>query len=132
MPGPARPFAPGQSGNPSGRPVKTPEMRAAEALMRSKSEKGAADLIAMSETCADEAVRARLLCFRYEAVFGKATQAITGGDGEPLIPPPDLSRLTDAELATIVGVARSIASGAGDGDGGAGGDSSEGSGQGPP
>ncbi len=104
-------WKPFQKGNTlgSGRPARTAEMRKAEALMKDKSEKGAQDLIDLSEVAVDEAVRARLLCFRWEAVFGKAPQAITGGDGEPLIPSVDLSRLTDDQLRTIVAVGRAIA-----------------------
>ncbi len=119
LPGP--PYEPGKSGNPGGRPKKTDEMRRAEALMRDRSESGAQALIDLSENSLDDAVRARLLCFRWEAVFGKAPQAITGAEGEPLIPRVDLSRLSDEHLAAIVAVGRAIASGPAD-SGGSGGD----------
>ncbi len=78
MPGPAKPYVAGQpSPNPGGRPKKTDDMRRGEELMRSRSEQGVRDLIDLSEKSADDNVRARLLQFRYEAVFGKAVQSIT-------------------------------------------------------
>ena len=78
-----QPFAKGNTLG-SGRPKKTEEMRRAEELMRSRSEDGARELIALSESSEDDNVRARLLIFRWEAVFGKAPHAITGVDGGPV------------------------------------------------
>lgn len=116
MPGPAQPFPKGTSGNPGGRPRKTEEMRKAEELMRSRCEDGVRDLILLSETSEDDAVRAKLLVFRYEAVFGKPTQRIAGDEEQPLqiAMTGDDARL---ELArAIAGLAARLDAGAGDGD----------------
>lgn len=124
MPGDSRPpFQPGHPGNPTGgRPKKTDEMRRAEDLMRSRSEQGVQDLIALSEKSADDQVRAKLLMFRYDQVFGKARQAVevTGADGGP-IATFDVKKLSDDELRSLLAIADRHAVGTGDGDGGAGG-----------
>lgn len=126
MPGPAQPFA---HGNPTGgRPKKTDEMRRAEELMRSRSEDGARDLIKLSEESEDDQVRAKLLIYRMDRVFGKPVQAITGAEGEPLLPAFDVGGMNDADLGALVRLARiaaatatGLAGGTGsEGDGGVG------------
>ncbi len=121
---PPKPFGP-LSNNPGGRPRKTEEMRKGEALMRSKSEDGVAALIKLSEESEDDQVRARLLMFRYEAVFGKATQAITGAEGTPLLPTVSFKGVPDAELETFVTVATAISIGPADDSGSEGGTPTE-------
>lgn len=87
MAGDARPpFEPQSAGNPTGgRPKKTDDMRRAENLLRERSEQGARDLIKLSESSADDQVRAKLLIYRMDRVFGKPVQAIEGTDDGPAI-----------------------------------------------
>lgn len=119
MPGPAQPFKDGNA--TGGRPKKTEEMRKAEDLMRERSLKGAMDLIELSEKSPDDQVRAKLLIYRMDRVFGKPVQAISGPDGEPLNPPIDLGRFSDEQLRAFVALGRlAIPDGGGDPTGGGG------------
>ena len=119
------PFQPGHPGNPTGgRPKKTDDMRAAEEHARKRSLASIKRLCDIAEQSADEHAAIKAAVAIRDFVFGKPAQAITGAEGEPLIPRVDLSRLSDEQLAAIVAVGRAIASGPSDG-GGSGGASGE-------
>ena len=116
MPGPARPFAPGVSGNPAGRPAKTPEMREAEALARQFCPEAIRALKRTMDETDDDKARIIAANSILDRALGKPVQAITGADGEPLLQ-LDFSRLSDGDLSTLVRVSQLVTVGPGE-DGG--------------
>ncbi len=142
MPGTAKPFA---TGNPTGgRPKKSAAARAAEAWALSMTGDPSIDgenrpLAILKQLYSDALdplgkASERTAAARewFDRVVGKAPQAITGADGEALIPPIDLSRLTDEQLAAIVAIGRAVVAESGDANGGSDADSSAPGGESPP
>ena len=147
MPGPAKPFTHGNPGG--GRAKKTSAMRAAEAWAMSLELDGKEQenrpLAVLRQLYADatgaEKPSERTAAGRefLDRVYGKAPQAIVGADGAPLLPAFDVGRLSDADLGSILRLARAAfvgpASAGGDGGaapGGGDGDGAEASGEVPP
>lgn len=81
--GPYPPFEPGRSGNPSGRPKKTPEMREAEELARKRSPDAMRRLIALMD-CEDPHAAIKAANAVLDRAFGKPVQAVSGPDGGPI------------------------------------------------
>jgi hypothetical protein len=101
-----RPFPPGQSGNPGGRP------RGFATYIRARTEDGQTLVDYVLGVFADQTQDAKL---RLEAAtwladrgFGKPIQTteLTGKDGAPLGPGWDLARLSDQELEDAERLAR--------------------------
>lgn len=87
--GPGRPFVKGQpSPNPGGRPKKLVEFQ--RALTERYYEKA---LDVLGECLDDEDGKVRMAALRetFDRMFGKASQPITGADGQPLVPAGDLA-----------------------------------------
>ena len=83
MPGPARPFPPGQSANPGGRARDTDETREAKALARAATPGAVRRLIEI--TGSDDEKAAISACNAIlDRGLGKPVQEITGEDGDPI------------------------------------------------
>lgn len=95
---PGKPFPPGKSGNPSGRPKKTVTWKAAEDLLRATipilvmmTDKELRELMKRGPSVAEALAIAYIQEHPIEAVnrfLGKPATPLTGGDGAPLIPAP--------------------------------------------
>lgn len=86
--GPGRPFAPGQSGNPGGKSAEREELRR---YLRETFGRGAIDGIAAMAGLvpgkrAAKTEKVKLEAYRWcaDQSIGKAVQAISGPDGQPL------------------------------------------------
>ena len=74
-----KPFKPGQSGNPAGRPKKPPELREA-AEQSLKILQGM-----LNDPGTNDKLRADIAKWMYEQQFGRATQRIAGDEDESAI-----------------------------------------------
>jgi hypothetical protein len=98
----AKPFKPGQSGNPKGRPKKLPELDTllADVLGEEKDGMTAAEAILkkLRQMAAQGNIRAAEILL--ERAYGKAKQSheITGKDGKDLIP----AKMSNEELLSAV------------------------------
>lgn len=101
-PGTRNIFLPGNNANPSGRPPKTPEMREAEALAKSRTPDAVRRLLVLMESSEDDRVQLLAANSILDRAFGKPAQAITGPEGEPLLPNFDTRSLSDADLGTFI------------------------------
>ena len=95
-------WAPGQSGNPGGRPSGLSEIREAAR----KHTKASLDTLVAALGAASEAVRVSAANALLDRAWGKPEQAITGADGAPLIPAFDPGNLSDADLAVFIRLIR--------------------------
>ncbi len=95
-------FEPGKSGNPGG---KSKEREALRKLVNDHIANGALENVKAIELLASSALSEKVqLSARIwlgEQFLGKATQAITGADGGPLVSPLDLTLLSPEELTLL-------------------------------
>lgn len=80
--GKGRPFEPGKSGNPGGRPREVAEIRE---LARKHGPEAIKKLVALMYEADSDAVRVRAAEALLNRGYGMPTQAITGEDGVPLV-----------------------------------------------
>lgn len=78
-----KPFKPGQSGNPGGRPPLPPEIKHVREMARAYTEQAIAALV---EVLASDSASARVAAANalIDRGWGKSEQPITGSDGGPL------------------------------------------------
>ncbi len=76
MPGPANPFLPGNSGNPSGRPRVPPEVKA---LLKQHGIEAVKKIVSLMDSD-DERIALAAASNIADRAFGKATQPIAGDD----------------------------------------------------
>jgi hypothetical protein len=87
--GPGRPFEPGKSGNPGG---KNPEREAMRRYVLEFTKESIDGIANLARTAAAEKVRAYCYVWLAEQAIGKATQAITGPEGGPVVDVEGLMR----------------------------------------
>jgi hypothetical protein len=105
-----RPYPPGVSGNPGGRsPEREALRREAQNYLATQGLKHIKAIEDIAENAASEKVSLSARIWLAEQFVGKATQAITGADGAPLMQPIDFSRLSADELATLDRIRRRLA-----------------------
>jgi len=83
---PPHAFKPGKSGNPQGRPKKTPEQLELEAACRTKTKDALTVILALMKVADKDSVRLSAAEFIIERGWGKAVQPNehSGKDGEPI------------------------------------------------
>lgn len=102
-----KPFQPGQSGNPIGRPKLTDDVREARRLCEEYSPKAMAKLILITETLDDESpLKSQNLIYLINQAAGspRQRQEITGEDGKSLIPEPVKEASTEDLLKVLAKV----------------------------
>jgi 3-methyladenine DNA glycosylase/8-oxoguanine DNA glycosylase len=96
-----RPFPPGVSGNPQGRP---PELNAIRDLARTYTEEAIETLVRIMRKGRTETVRLAAACALLDRAYGKPAVAIehSGPDGQTLFPSPaELRQLSDGQLERL-------------------------------
>lgn len=93
-----RPFAKGSSANPGGRPKLIREF---QEWLASECYPIAQEALKGCLRSDDEKVRMLAIKEVHDRLFGKPVQAITGADGEPLIPRLQLASLSPEQLAAL-------------------------------
>lgn len=103
--GPGRPFKPGQSGNPAGRPREYGHVRK---LARENTDESINTLVAiMRDEDQPAAARVRACEAILDRGWGRPTQPISGEDGGP-IETRNLRELSDEELLALALGARAV------------------------
>ena len=76
------PFAPGKSGNPSGRPKALVDVRE---LARKQTSRNIEVMIELRDDCPDANLRLKAANTLHEIAWGKPSQAVTGDGGGPIV-----------------------------------------------
>jgi len=76
------PFAPGKSGNPSGRPKALVDVRE---LARKQTARNIEVMVDLRDGCPDANIRLKAANTLHEIAWGKPSQAVTGDGGGPIV-----------------------------------------------
>lgn len=117
--GPGRPFVPGASPNPGGRPKKLEALK----IKLSQFTEQACDRLENIATSGEDKDAVAAIKLMWSYLYGAPRQEVSGPDGGPIAFAADIARLSDAELRSIVDIAGKVAVEPSGDDGGEGGDS---------